>query len=152
MIKKSLSHRITAISMALLLLVSSTGFSMDVHYCQDQLKKISFFGKATSCHEKQSTPACHKTKKTCHHKANNLAEADEDNCCHNETIVIEKSDVEAPSPQLAMLQDTKLEFVALVLAAYIFNYNVESDFHPDKFYKQPVPDRDIQVLYQTFLT
>ena len=147
----SLLHRITAISMAMLMLLSATGFSMDAHYCQDQLKGISFIGKATSCHDKEATPPCHKTKKSCQHKEVDLSQADKDNCCHNKNIVIEKSDVDATSPQLASIQDIQLDFVAAFVAVYVFHYNAEADFQSNHQYKPPIPDRDTRVLYQTFL-
>jgi hypothetical protein len=148
---RSLSHRITAISMALLMMLSSTGFSMDIHYCQDQLKSVSLLGKAKSCHEKQETPPCHKMKKSCHHKEDNVSKADKDNCCHNETVVIEKSDLDATPTQLSTVQDIQLDFVAAFVAVYVFNYSVQADFQPYAQYKPPLPDRDVQVLYQTFL-
>lgn len=148
---RSLLHRITAISMALLMLLSSTGFSMDMHYCQDQLKGISLIGKAKSCHDRQETPPCHKTKKTCHHTEENLSQAEQDNCCHNETVVIEKSDLDATPTQIATSQDIQLDFVAAFIAVYVFNYSVHAVFQPYAKYKPPLPDRDIQVLYQTFL-
>ncbi len=137
--------------MALLMLLSSTGFSMDVHYCQDQIKSISLFGKAKSCHEKQVTPPCHQAKKICHHKEDGLNEGDKDNCCHNEAVVIEKSDLDATTTQVATVQDLQLEFVATFIAVYVFNYSVQTDYQPYKQYKPPLPGRDIQVLYQTFL-
>lgn len=148
---RSLSHRITAISMALLMLLSSTGFSMDLHYCQDQLKGISLIGKAKSCHDKQATPPCHKTKKTCHHINDNLNQTEKDNCCHNETVVIEKTDLDATATQIATVQDIQLEFVAAFVAVYVLNIDAQADFQPYAQYKPPLPDRDIQVLYQTFL-
>ena len=148
---RSLSHRITAISMALLMMLSSTGFSMDIHYCQDQLKSVSLLGKAKSCHAKQETPPCHKMKKSCHHKEDNVSKADKDNCCHNETVVIEKSDLDATPTQLSTVQDIQLDFVAAFVAVYVFNYSVQADFQPYAQYKPPLPDRDVQVLYQTFL-
>ena len=139
--------------MALLMLLSSTGFSMDVHYCQDQLKGISLFGKAKSCHEKQEAPPCHQTKKSCHHQEDGISKADKDNCCHNETVVIEKSDLDATPTQKAASQDVQLDFVAAFMAVYVFNFNysVRADYQPYAQYKPPLPDRDIQVLYQTFL-
>ncbi len=147
---RSLSHRIAAISMALLMLLSSTGFSMDLHYCQDNLKGISLIGKAKSCHDRQAAPPCHKTKKTCHHtKAKSQTE--KDNCCHNETVVIEKTDLDATATQIATVQDIQLDFVAAFVAVYILNYNVQADYQPYVQYKPPLPDRDVQVLYQTFL-
>ena len=148
---RSLSHRIAAISMALLMMLSSTGFSMDIHYCQDQLKGISLFGKAKSCHEKQETPPCHQTKKSCHHKEDGISKADKDNCCHNEAVVIEKSDLDATATQIATLQDIHLDFVAALIAVYVFNYDVQVDYQSYVQYKPPLPDRDVQILYQTFL-
>lgn len=137
--------------MALLMLLSSTGFSMDLHYCQDQLKGISLIGKAKSCHDKQATPPCHKTKKTCHHSNDKLSQTEKDNCCHNETVVIEKTDLDATATQIATVQDIQLEFVAAFVAVYVLNIYAQADFQPYAQYKPPLPDRDIQVLYQTFL-
>ncbi len=133
------------------MLLSSIGISMDVHYCQDQLKGISLFGKAKSCHKKQETPHCHQTEKSCYDKEYGNSNADKDNCCHNETVVIEKSDLDATPTQLATVQDIQLDFVAAFIAVYVFNYNVRADFQPYAQYKPPLPDRDVQVLYQTFL-
>ena len=155
---RSLSHRIAAISMALLMLIASTGFSMDIHYCQDQIRGISFFGKAKSCHEKQKTPPCHKTKtrltdgqEFCHHKEDGVSKAEKDNCCHNETIVIEKSDLDATLTYLTTVHDIQLDFVAAFISVYVFNNSVLAVYQPYALYKPPLPDRDIQVLYQTFL-
>ena len=148
---RSLSHRIAAISMALLMMLSSTGFSMDIHYCQDQLKGISLIGKAKSCHDRQATPPCHKTKKTCHHNEESLSQAEKDNCCHNETVVIEKTDLDATATQMATVQDIQIDFVAAFVAVYVFNYSVQADYQQYAQYKPPLPDRDVQVLYQTFL-
>lgn len=146
-----LPHRISAILMAALMLLSSTGFSMDIHFCQDNIAGINLFGKAKSCHEKQSTPACHQTKKSCHQEEDGISEADKDNCCHNEAIVIEKSDLDATATQIATLQDIHLDFVAALIAVYVFNYDVQVDYQSYVQYKPPLPDRDVQILYQTFL-
>lgn len=155
---KSLSHRISAISMALLMLLSSTGYAMDIHYCQDQLKDISLFGKSKSCHEKQETPTCHQTKtsltdgqKSCHNTKDGVSKTAEDNCCHNESVVIEKPDLDATPTQSTTVQNIQLEFVAAFIAVYVFNYAVQAEQQPFAQYKPPLPDRDVQVLYQTFL-
>ena len=147
----SLSHRITAISMALLLLLSSTGFSMDVHYCQDQIKSVSLFGTAKSCHDKQGTPPCHKAKKACHPKEDDISNTDKDNCCHNETVIIEKSEWDATATPLSTLQDIQLEFITAFACVYVFNYPIQADYPSFTQYKPPLPDRDVQVLYQSFL-
>lgn len=148
---KSLSFRISTISMALLMLLSSTGFSMDIHYCQDQLNGVSLIGNAKSCHEKQETSPCHKNKKSCHYQDGNAIQAEKDNCCHNETVVIEKSDLDVMTPQITTIQDIQLGFVTAFVKVFLFNYNVQADFQAYTQYKPPLPDRDVQLLYQTFL-
>lgn len=144
-------HRITALTMALLMLLTSTGYSVDVHYCQDKLKGVSLLGVAKSCHEKQKTPPCHKSNKSCQHQFSKLKQLDNDDCCHNETVVIEKSDLDATPTQLGTFQDLQLDFMAAFLAAYIFKSSVQANYQPNAQHKPPLPDRDIQVLYQTFL-
>ena len=153
-----LSHRIAAISMALLMLLSSTGYAMDIHYCQDQLENISLFGKSESCHEKQKTPTCHQTKtsltdgqESCHNKEDDVSKTAEDNCCHNESFLIEKPDLDATPTQSTTVQNIQLDVVAAFIAVYVFNYGIEADYQPFAQYKPPLPDRDVQVLYQTFL-
>lgn len=157
-----LSHRITAVFMALLMFLTSTGFSMDMHFCQDRLVSISLLGKAESCHKLKKS-ACHTTKKSCHsQKSCHHSKAgtnqkdlfhlsDKDSCCHNETVVVKKSDIEATAPQLAADQDIQLDVVAAFVMAYLFNYDPQTFHKPHTLYKPPLPDRDIQVLYQTFL-
>ena len=137
--------------MAFLMFLASTGLSMDMHYCQNQLQGISLIGKAKSCHDRQRHAPCHKKKKTCHHSNGSAAKADADNCCHNETIAIEKLDLDATAKQIATYQDIPLDFLAALAALYLFDYCEQADFQPYVHYKPPLPDRDVQVLYQTFL-
>ena len=134
-----------------MVLLSSTGFSMDMYYCQDQLQGISFLGKAESCHSKKTTSTCYKSKKTFHRNSSGLDNIDEDNCCHNESIVINKSDIDATSPHIATDQDIKIEFVDAFVLVYLFDNFVEFDSQMYLKYKPSMPDRDLQVLYQAFL-
>ncbi len=65
--------RILHIFLACLVLVSTTGLTINKHYCKNELKNVAFFVKAKACHE---------TKKvTCpHHQP-----TDEKPCCENTT-------------------------------------------------------------------
>ena len=137
--------------MAFLLLVSTTGLSIDMHFCQDQLKSISFIGKATSCHEKQSSSTCHNTKNSCQHKSDCENKNDGDDCCHNEDIVIEKTNFDATSQQIAVNHEIQFDFLAAYVSVFVFNYTFDRKTQPFKNYKTPLPDRDIRILYQTFI-
>ena len=148
---KNLFHRIAAISLASLMLLFSTGFSMDVHYCQDQLKGVSFIGKAKSCHERQEKPSCHKTKMVCHTQNDSITNNAQDNCCHNEKLVIKKAEVNATSPQLVSEKNIQFDFVFAFVVVFIQQYIVQMQVQPYEHYKPPLPDRDVLILYQTFL-
>ena len=57
MIKKSLH-----IILAFLLLISTSGFSISTHFCQNQLQDLQFFCQAKTCGELQvEKESCHKS-------------------------------------------------------------------------------------------
>lgn len=51
MLQLQRTYRPIALLMAILLLTSSVSFAVDMHFCKGELKSISFWGKAPSCHE-----------------------------------------------------------------------------------------------------
>ena len=148
---KSFAHRVTAATMAMLISLSSTGFSMDVHYCQEEIQGVSLFGKAKSCHDQQDTPPCHQTKKSCHHSQDGNPKVAKKSCCHNETIVVEHNDLDVTPTPLTNNPNLQLEFLAAYVVAFVLNYRAPADHKPYKHYIPPIPDKDVQVLYQTFL-
>ena len=147
---KKISYRISAILMAMLMLISSTGFSMDIHYCQNKLAGISFFGKADCCAKAAKTKPCHsqQTKAT-----TGVCKAEKDGCCRNESIIIKKADFDATSAQYVAVHNIQFDFIAVPVsfALNLTDYNVQLDVLPFDQYKPPLPDRDFQVLYQIFL-
>ncbi|SOE22903.1 hypothetical protein SAMN06298216_3304 [Spirosomataceae bacterium TFI 002] len=141
----SLSHRITAFALAMLILMVSTGFTIDIHFCQNQIKGISFSGKAKTCHEIKKSAACHKNSDDKSYKKK------KDNCCHNENISVEKSEFDAVSLEVSSLPYFELAFQPVSTNTFVFNNSIgfqTSVFVP---YKPPLPDKDVLVLYQTFL-
>lgn len=133
------------------MLLSATGFSMDLHYCQNQLQGISLIGKAKSCHEKRSTMTCHKEKMTCQHHQNKEDQADKEDCCHNVKVVVKSNDTDATSPQTFVQTDLLLTFLATFHICLGFNDQIEKEIHSYLNFKPPLPDKDIQILYQVFL-
>ena len=49
--KISNTYQFTALMLAFLMFFTSTGFAINVHYCQGELKSFSFFGKSKTCNE-----------------------------------------------------------------------------------------------------
>ncbi len=133
-----------AFMLAIVVLFTSTGFSIDMHYCQNELKSVAFFGEAESCHSEKMGTECpnHKSMSSTH---------DEDDCCHNETIIL-KSDNDLVTMDFADLTTHQVHFVLAYVHYFIASIlappTTELEFN---LAESPPPERDFQVLFQSFL-
>jgi hypothetical protein len=57
----------------LIVLVSSTSFTIGLHICGDEIQNVALFGKADGCEKEKQLPPCHTHETPA--------------CCQNETIV-----------------------------------------------------------------
>ena len=124
--------------MALLVLISSTSFAIDMHFCGDILVDTAVFKKANNCGmdmEKQSSSDCMMTKK---------------NCCSDEQLLIEGQDeLQLSVDSLSLEQQHFLISFACTLA-YLFQ-DVEVNPIPFENYQPPLVEKDIHVLYEVYL-
>ena len=130
--------------------LTSTGFSIDMHFCGNHLKSFSLTGKAKNCFELAKTSKCAKHQQT--EVATPECEMSKKDCCHNKTLVLQADltpDIPANdliiSPQL---QDFLVAYVAVFLKSILPNERHHSSF---AHYKPPLILRDIPVLVQSFL-
>ena len=140
MIKKSLH-----IILAFLLLISTSGFSISTHFCQNQLQDLQLFCQAKTCGELQAQ------KESCHKTSSKQPKACKKGCCES------KSDFY----QLDLdQQTTSTEPKPLnikVLTALLFSaLNIESPSADKKStdyfnYKPPLIVCDYTAELQTFL-
>lgn len=72
---------ISAVLLAILVLVSSTSFMVGMHICMGEVQNITLFGKADSCQKERALPACHKHMKPA--------------CCEDAVVYHEASDLKA---------------------------------------------------------
>ena len=81
------TYRIFAFIMAILILVSSSGLTMDMHFCEGKLKRINFLGKAKTCAEVSllAKTCCNRLIKPSCHKAGK----DHKGCCQNQGILLD---------------------------------------------------------------
>lgn len=150
---KCKTYRITSLMMALLMLLSSTGFSMDLHFCQGQLKSFSFWGEAASCHTLATKSHCHKKMKTCHVALaqNNDVKGCKKDCCSNTTIEMEHSD-ELQTSQKLEITPTQFQFLSAFVQVYVLrNTERNKAIIPYLNYVPPLLNKDIPVLIQSFL-
>lgn len=136
---KKAFHNITSVAMALLVLFSTSSFTVDKHFCGSILIDMAIFSEAESCgmdmHEHSDTTE---------------DSVDQEFCCENQKIAIEGQDeLKASYNSLDFDQQ-------LFLATFTYSYiNLFEGFpfqaDPYKDYTPPLLVFDIQVLDQVFL-
>ena len=135
------------------MLFASMGFLVDMHYCQGQLKSISFLGKAKSCHDLgEGMKDCPHHKKMLEAKDSAGDSLSEKGCCSSETIYYhldkdQKHQVENTVLANASLQNFVIAFVEVFLSSSVTQTENPIYAH----YKPPLIPRDIYVLLETFL-
>jgi hypothetical protein len=148
MLSKKL-HRITSLILSLLIFISSSGVSLDLHFCQGTFKSFSIYGKAKNCHELSLEG--NKKKPTCKHHLAKATQKEQKDCCKNHTYVIKKSKAEATSQILHEFQDFQFDYFNIPPNREIVNIEVFEYIEAYVLHKPPLPKRDYQVLFQTFI-
>lgn len=142
-------YRIISLIMAFMVFCSSSGFSLDLHYCQGQLKSFSIFGKAKNCHEMAKMSHCK------HHgieTTNTCSDKKDKDCCNNETHLV-KSDLELQVNSYKISLDKNEElFIAAFVSIFLYSSFIPiSETDTLHTVSPPLIPRDICVLFQNFL-
>lgn len=148
---KSIKYRIVAFLLAILVLVTSVGFSVDMHFCQDDFKSFSLIGKAKNCHDVAIK------KSTCkHHKATVQQEKpceklDKKDCCENRTLTLDADqDQQLQNVDFTLSKQVEQFVTAFIYAFYKDKFTEEADIFFAN-YRPPLIQKDIPVLIQSFL-
>jgi len=152
MSSNSIPYRVIAMTMALLMFFTSFGFSVDMHYCQGQLKTVNFFGKAKSCYE------VGKGMKNCPNHAdkneNVKSEGPATNkksCCNNNTVHFQNDqDQHNPIDNSVVVNSELQQFVFAFVSTFFSYSNTVSDQPVHADYRPPLIPRDIYVLLENF--
>jgi len=155
-----LAARFSNIILAFLVFFSTTGFVVNKHFCQDELRQVSLFVKGETCHHKMEKMADMEAcpmkgmKKSCSKDdscTNKQSPSKKKDCCHDESQYVkseqtqEKQSVEFPQLNNPVL--VGVLFVALNLELP----SIDDHALPFLTYKPPIVGNDMQVLLQTFL-
>ena len=130
--------------MALLVLLSTMSFSLDMHYCGDHLVDFSMFDKVDTCLMKAEK------SKTSGSSCENMEIATEMTCCSDIEVAIEgQDDLKISFDHLTFDQQ---QFVVSFAYSFISLFEGADDNRiPFKDYVPPPLLRDVQILDQTFL-
>ena len=125
--------KVVHIIVACFILVSTTGFTINLHYCHNQIYDLALFAPAHSCCETTTQGHCHST--------GDIANM---NHCEDESIIVESIDDYLGSSYTASLENT--HSIDLLLAASILiNVEVSDDDIVRKapWHKEPPPYREV---------
>lgn len=115
--------KITNITVAFILLISFTGFTVDLHYCKDKLYDVGILSNAKNCcdnpYDQEHTEDCEMTKDP--HQCCDSENHDPKNC-QRKTV-----NIESPSDYLiSLINNFKVEPLELALSIFISaNYTSE---------------------------
>tara|TARA_R110002073_G_scaffold113998_1_gene251053 strand:+ start:92 stop:514 length:423 start_codon:yes stop_codon:yes gene_type:complete len=138
---KSFFSKIISFFLAALILLSTSSFTVDMHFCCNKLVDMSPIGKAKVCAEKVQK------KKEPTKQCTTLQEKD---CCSNQSFVKTGDDTIKKA-------NTKLEAETIIfLNTFFYVYvnlfeGLEKNIVPFKQYRPPLLSKDIQILHETYL-
>lgn len=128
---------ISALILAILVLLSSTSFMVGMHLCQGEVQNVALFSKADGCEMEQRLPPCHR-----HTKAP---------CCEDETIINKADDFKACATHYQPSAPTSLDIEQpLVLISDIIPAASVARFKYHD-YDPPLRSHDLTVALRVFL-
>ena len=134
-----MSRKIFHIVFAVFILVSSTGFTINMHYCHDQLIDLALLAPAHSCCDTETDGASQT----------------QDNCpgCQDESVILEPGDdyvVSAITFDFENTHSTTLFLTSVILTS--FQGIDESTKNEVPWYKKPPPFQEVVLSQiQSFL-
>jgi len=149
----SITYRIIALTMVLLMFFTSVGFTVDMHYCQGKLKTFNFFGEAKSCHDiGQGMKDCPFHKKMEAASKSNESTISKKDCCSNKTIHFQADQDQQNQIDNALVVSPQLQyFVIAFIEVFINSSVIETDKPSFALYKPPLIAKDTYVLLETYL-
>ena len=130
--------KISTTLLSFIVLFSSMSFTIDKHYCGNNLMDVSYFGDADNCGSEEVTM----NSRTSLIKQNN--------CCKDETTLLESSIFN--KEKFINLQHVDAEVLFFKANSYLGTYKdiaIEIEYYTD--FSPPDIAQDIQVLHQAFL-
>ena len=128
---------ISAVLLAILVLVSSTNFMVGMHICMGEVQHIALFGKAEACQKEKALPACHKHMKPA--------------CCKDEVVRHEGMDFKASIAHYHVDAPAAIDMEQpLVLISEVIPTAPAASIQYYK-YNPPLRTCDLTVEHQVFL-
>ena len=141
-----LYRRIILLALSLLVLVSSTGFSVGMHFCAGKISDLSFYGKASECfmEQKRETPP------PCNTHVNE--KSPQGSCCEDHQLVVDQLESATETNGLVFSKALHLKVIAAIKVVILQLFAPQEELRPAyALYISPSIVQDIPVLLRSFL-
>lgn len=134
----TLSHKVTSVLLALIVLLSTLSLSVEKHFCGDTLVDVAIFSHSKKCGMEMADMDSGKALKA-------------KSCCKDEVQIIEGQD-DLLVKSMDDFEGLQIHFIVAFTHSYfqLFEDVTEPEV-PYQNYKPPKIIQDIQVLHETFL-
>ena len=138
---RKIGLQVLSVSLSLLVMLSSIGLSLDIHFCQGNIKSIGVFAAAEKCGEELEITKCD------NHSNSDISRTP---CCSNEQYFYQTGNADNTSdfintqtiPVVSILQDSEDSQSDIFLLENVLTYNGSDP---------PLVVKDLTILYDTFL-
>ncbi len=136
---KDFANKIASVSMALLLLASTTSWKVEKHFCMGHLVDVAFFADAEDCGMSMSEV-----------NDDNTTLQQENSCCTDEVIFVDgQEDLTTAFENLSV--DQQFFLVAFTHSFTTLFNGLKQQKVGNEYYPPPLLVRDVQILDQVFL-
>ena len=139
---REILHKILSVFLAFTVLFSTLSYSVDQHICMGVVTDTSYFSDADSCGMIMDLEDCN---------IDGLSDdkVQKEKCCNDIHELIRGNQTEQQALQSFEIQ--KAQFLIVSSYTYINLHENDTDKAPFRDHSPPLVDKDINVLYQTFL-
>lgn len=135
-----------SVGLAVLILLTSIDYTVDMHFCQGNLKSYSLFGQAEKCYKGEPS----KRQCAAHATDQQKTEISRKACCSNKTLHAKLCQNQV-SPQQSSFVKLTLDLAGVIPDLLIFTHlNKAMDRLVESHYKPPLPTGDLHSLLQVF--
>lgn len=133
-------HKILAIIIAFVILFSTLSFTVEKHVCMGEITDVSYFTVAETCGM---------TVEDCDIENPSETKIQQEKCCNNIQELIEGNQTEQQA--IDSFELSQVQFVLAYTYSYLGLFDEYKGAIPFNDYNPPLVNKNIQVLYQTFL-
>lgn len=136
-----IARSIASLTLAFLVLVSSTGVSVHMHVCGGEVQSVAIFSKAESCMKMEQKP-CHGLSIQQMMKG----------CCEDKSVMVKGKETNAEVKTATEVAPVfQASAVILPVLCSINNVRSSDAYSFQRGYSPPLIEQDITILVQSFL-